>query len=219
MFDVLVVGGGVIGGTILRELTKYDIKCALVEKESDVCMGQSKANSGIVHAGFDAVNGSLKAKFNVLGNRMMKDYCSDLGVKYKNNGSLVVAYSNDEIETLKDLKSRGEQNGVDKLYSPDPRLQLFPLGGHYLGIIHSADTRAYESRGEGFSELLLHEVLAKALFEHIVDEGYPRVIRVELVKEYIGDTVMRHLGHSHDESSVLAEGQLQHSVVGELGEY
>ena len=116
MFDVLVVGGGVIGGTILRELTKYDIKCALVEKESDVCMGQSKANSGIVHAGFDAVNGSLKAKFNVLGNRMMKDYCRDLGVKYKNNGSLVVAYSNDEIETLKDLKSRGEQNGVEKLY-------------------------------------------------------------------------------------------------------
>ena len=116
MFDVLVVGGGVIGGTILRELTKYDIKCALVEKESDVCMGQSKANSGIVHAGFDAVNGSLKAKFNVLGNRMMKDYCSDLGVKYKNNGSLVVAYSSDEIETLKDLKSRGEQNGVEELY-------------------------------------------------------------------------------------------------------
>ena len=116
MFDVLVVGGGVIGGTILRELTKYHIKCALVEKESDVCMGQSKAISGIVHAGFDAVNGSLKAKFNVLGNRMMKDYCSDLGVKYKNNGSLVVAYSSDEIETLKDLKSRGEQNGVEKLY-------------------------------------------------------------------------------------------------------
>ena len=71
MFDVLVVGGGVIGATILRELTKYNLKVCLLEKESDVAMGQSKANSGIVHAGFDAKEGSNKAKFNVLGNVMM----------------------------------------------------------------------------------------------------------------------------------------------------
>ncbi len=119
MFDVVVVGGGVIGATVVRELAKYNIVCALVEKQSDVCMGQSKANSGIVHAGFDAPNGSLKAKFNVLGNRMMKDYCADLGVKYKNNGSLVVAYNDSEVETLKQLKLRGEKNGVRQLYVID----------------------------------------------------------------------------------------------------
>ncbi len=115
MFDVIVVGGGVIGGAILRELTKYKLSVCMVEKESDVCMGQSKANSGIVHAGFDALPGSLKAKFNVIGNKMMYSYASDLGVKCINNGSLVVAYSESELETLLDLKTRGEENGVDGL--------------------------------------------------------------------------------------------------------
>lgn len=119
MFDVLVVGGGVIGGATLRELTKYNLKVCMAEKESDVAMGQSKANSGIVHAGYDAKVGTNKAKFNVLGNAMMERYASDLGVKYKNNGSLVVAYSSNEIETLNELKSRGEKNGVTNLYIID----------------------------------------------------------------------------------------------------
>ena len=115
MFDFTVIGGGVIVGAVLRELTKYNLKVLLVEKENDVCMGQSKANSGIVHAGFDAKEGSLKAKFNVLGNVMMPNYARELGVKYKNNGSLVVAYSEEEIQTLYDLKERGEKNGVKGL--------------------------------------------------------------------------------------------------------
>lgn len=112
MFDVIVIGGGVIGGAILRELTKYELNVCLLEKEDDVCMGQSKANSGIVHAGFDAVPNTLKAKFNVLGNQMMPAFTAELGVKYENNGSLVVAFSDEEIQTLEMLKSRGEQNGV-----------------------------------------------------------------------------------------------------------
>ena len=115
MFDVIVIGGGVIGGTILRELTKYQISVCLLEKENDVCMGQSKANSGIVHAGFDAATGSLKAKFNVLGNKMMPAYAKELGVKYENNGSLVVAFSNEELNTLEALKKRGEENGVENM--------------------------------------------------------------------------------------------------------
>ena len=115
MFDVLVVGGGVIGATVLRELTKYNLSVVLAEKESDVAMGQSKANSGIVHAGFDAKEGSLKAKFNVLGNKMMGAYASELGVKYRVNGSLVVAFSDAEMETVKELKTRGEINGVEGL--------------------------------------------------------------------------------------------------------
>ena len=111
-FDVIVIGGGVIGGTLLRELTKYRLQACLLEKENDVCMGQSKANSGIVHAGFDAVPGTLKAKFNVLGNQMMENYTKELGVKYENNGSLVVAFSEEEMQTLLSLKARGEENGV-----------------------------------------------------------------------------------------------------------
>ena len=115
MFDVIVIGGGVVGGLILRELTKYKLNVCLLEKEGDVAMGESKANSGIVHAGFDAPVGSLKAKFNVLGNRMMESVCNDLGVKFRLNGSLVVAFSSEEIKTLYDLKERGEKNGVADL--------------------------------------------------------------------------------------------------------
>lgn len=115
MFDVVVIGGGVIGGMILRELTRWQISCALLEKENDVCMGQSKANSGIVHAGFDAKEGSLKAKFNVRGNLMMPAVADELGVKYINNGSLVVAFSEEEMQTLENLKTRGIKNGVTGL--------------------------------------------------------------------------------------------------------
>lgn len=115
MFDVIVIGGGVIGGTLLRELTKYKLRVCMTEKENDVCMGQSKANSGIVHAGFDAPVGTLKARFNVEGNAMMSALCAELGVKYVNNGSLVVAFSEEEKNTLFALKERGEKNGVTGL--------------------------------------------------------------------------------------------------------
>ena len=115
MFDVIVIGGGVVGGLTLRELTKYKLSVCLLEKESDICMGASKANSSIVHAGFDAPQGSLKAVFNVAGNKMMPEVCAELGVKYRNNGSLVVAFSEEEIGTLEDLKARGEKNGVEGL--------------------------------------------------------------------------------------------------------
>ncbi|MBR2870432.1 MAG: NAD(P)/FAD-dependent oxidoreductase [Clostridia bacterium] len=115
MFDALVIGGGVIGGSIFRELTKYKGSFCLVEKEEDVAMGASRANSGIVHAGFDAKEGSLKAKFNVLGNKMMPKYCEDLGVKYRNNGSLVLGYGEEDYNTLLELKQRGERNGVENL--------------------------------------------------------------------------------------------------------
>ena len=115
MFDVVVIGGGVVGGLILRELTKYQLNVCLLEKENDVAMGASKANSGIVHAGFDASVGSLKAKFNVEGNKMMESVCADLGVKFRRNGSLVVAFTEEDFKTINDLKARGEVNGVDGL--------------------------------------------------------------------------------------------------------
>lgn len=140
MFDVIVIGGGVIGGTVLRELTKYRLSVCLVEKENDVCMGQSKANSGIVHAGFDAAQGSLKAKFNVLGNKMMPAYAKELGVKYENNGSLVVAFSEEELQTLRELKARGEANGVPDLEILD-QAQLRAIEPHIsdeaLGALHA----------------------------------------------------------------------------------
>ena len=115
MLDGIIIGGGVIGGMVARELTAYGAKVAIVEKANDVAMGATRANSAIVHAGFDAKEGTLKARFNVRGSQMMEKVCEELGVKYKNNGSLVVGFSEEDRQTLEALKARGEKNGVEKL--------------------------------------------------------------------------------------------------------
>ncbi|MBQ7596424.1 MAG: NAD(P)/FAD-dependent oxidoreductase [Clostridia bacterium] len=111
-YDVAVIGAGVTGALTARELSKYSLKVALIEKCSDVAMGTTKANSAIVHAGFDAQNGTLKAKYNVEGTALMPELCKELNVPYKNIGSLVVAYSEKEVETLDVLYHRGYKNGV-----------------------------------------------------------------------------------------------------------
>lgn len=115
MFDVVVVGAGVVGGLVARELTRYKLSVCLVEKKSDVAMGATRANSAIVHAGFDAKEGTLKARFNVKGSEMMEAVTKELGVKYKRNGSLVVGFNDEDRETLLSLKKRGEINGVKGL--------------------------------------------------------------------------------------------------------
>ncbi len=115
MFDVVIIGAGVVGGMIARELSKYEITICILDKENDVAMGATKANSAIVHAGFDAKEGSLKAKLNVRGSQMMEEICRELGVKYKRNGSMVIGFSEDDEEVLRELKSRGEKNGVYEL--------------------------------------------------------------------------------------------------------
>ena len=92
MYDVLIIGGGVTGSAIARELSRYDLKTALFEKGEDVCSGTSKANSGIAHAGFDAAPGSWKAKMNIRGSRMLEELSRKLDFPYKRNGSLVLCF-------------------------------------------------------------------------------------------------------------------------------
>ena len=115
MYDIAIVGGGCIGALTARELARYRLKTVVLEAASDVAAGASRANSGIVHAGFDAAEGSLKAKFNVLGNEMMETVCKELGVEYKNNASLVLAFDEEQEKTLKELVERGKKNGVKGL--------------------------------------------------------------------------------------------------------
>lgn len=112
MYDVAIIGAGVVGALIARELSRYQLKICILEKENDVAMGATKANSAIVHAGFDAKEGSLKARLNVKGNKMMPQIAEELGVKYENNGSIVIGFSERDREVLKELKLRGEKNGV-----------------------------------------------------------------------------------------------------------
>ena len=115
MYDVVVIGAGVVGGMIARTLSKYKLKICILEKENDVAMGATKANSAIVHAGFDAEPGSLKAKLNVRGSELMPKITDELGVKYKNNGSLVIGFNEEDSKTIEKLYERGIENGVKGL--------------------------------------------------------------------------------------------------------
>ncbi len=124
MYDVAIIGAGVVGTLTARALSRYNLRCIVLEKENDVAMGTTKANSAIVHAGFDAKEGSLKAKLNVKGSVMMEKVASDLGVKYKKNGSLVLAFDDKDIETIKELYERGIKNGVSELYILDRKALL-----------------------------------------------------------------------------------------------
>lgn len=115
MYDVLIIGGGVTGAAIARELSRYDLKTALFEKGEDVCSGTSKANSGIAHAGFDAAPGSLKAKMNIRGSQMMEELSRKLDFPYKRNGSLVLCFDEKDRPRLEKLLQQGKENGVEGL--------------------------------------------------------------------------------------------------------
>jgi glycerol-3-phosphate dehydrogenase len=144
MFDCIVIGAGVVGGLVSRELTKYNLSVCIVDKESDVAMGATRANSAIVHAGFDAKEGTLKARLNVRGSEMMEGVCRELGVKYKNNGSLVVGFTEEDKETLRSLIERGIKNGVKglSLLDRDEILQLEPNIGDGVTSALRASTGA-----------------------------------------------------------------------------
>lgn len=113
--DVVIIGGGVVGSCIARELSRYELDVLLLEKEEDVCSGTSKANSAIAHAGFDAVPGTLKAKFNVEGNRMMAALSKELDFEFKMNGSVVLCFDENDRPALQALYDRGIANGVEGL--------------------------------------------------------------------------------------------------------
>jgi len=112
MFDVAVVGAGVIGTLIARELSRYRLEVALLDRSNDVANGSTKANSGIIHAGYDADPGTNKAKFNVLGNPLFEELCDQLDIQFNRIGSLVVAFSEGERATVEQLYGRGISNGV-----------------------------------------------------------------------------------------------------------
>ena len=111
--DVVIIGAGVTGSAIARELSKYNLDVSVLEKDADVCTGTSKANSGIVHAGHDALPGTKKAYFNVLGSKQMEKLSKDLDFPYKRNGSIVLCFDEEDIPKLEELKERGLQNGVE----------------------------------------------------------------------------------------------------------
>ena len=115
MYDIAIIGAGVVGAAIARELSRYDLKIAVLEKEPDVSTGASKANSGIVHAGYDPEENTLMAKLNAQGNKMYDAVCEELSVPFKRNGSLVLAFDDEQLAHINNLKQRGINNGIPGL--------------------------------------------------------------------------------------------------------
>ena len=115
MYDAVIIGGGAVGCAVARYLSRYRLDICLVERGEDVCVGTSKANSAICHAGFDAPLGSAKARFNVEGSRMMEGLSRELDFPYRRCGSLVLCFDEAELPHLRELLDRGVQNGVEGL--------------------------------------------------------------------------------------------------------
>lgn len=115
MYDVAIIGSGITGSACAYFLSKYRLKIAVIEKNNDVCCGTTKANSAIIHAGYDPHPETLMAKLNVRGSAMAKDICARLDVPYNQIGSLVVAFSEEEAKTVEELFERGNANGVPDL--------------------------------------------------------------------------------------------------------
>ena len=147
MYDVAIIGAGIIGKAIARELSKYKLDLILIEKDSDVANGTTKANSAIVHAGFDPEPGTLKAKLNAEGNRLFRDLCLELDVPFHRNGSLVIAFCKEEMQTLQKLYERGLSYGIpglkvidrEELHKKEPGLNDEAVGALYAATAGITD--------------------------------------------------------------------------------
>ena len=138
MYDVVVIGAGVVGCAIARQLSRYKVRVAVLEAGADVAMGASRANSAIVHAGYDCKPGTNMARVNVAGNALFDEWCRDLHVPLKRIGSLVVAFSEEEMEKVRQLYDQGVQNGVPgmELLGRDATLEKQPGLSSLLDGLH-----------------------------------------------------------------------------------
>ncbi len=170
---VVVVGAGIVGSLIARELTKYDLDVSLIEKELDVGWGVTKANSAIVHAGYDDEPGTVRAMFSAKGNAMYESLSKELDFEFKRIGSHVVALSEGEIEILKRLLKQGEENGVPGLRILD-REELLSMEP---GLSDSAVASLY-APSAGITEPWM---VAIAAVENAVDNG---------LKLFLGEKVL-----------------------------
>ncbi|MFA9396975.1 MAG: NAD(P)/FAD-dependent oxidoreductase [Clostridiaceae bacterium] len=176
MYDITIIGAGVIGCNIARELSKYDLNICVVEKSIDVASGTTKANSAIIHAGHDAKPGTLKAKLNARGNLMYDKLSEELDFPFKRNGSLVLCFDKEGVSVLEELNKQGQENGIkdleildkERLFEMEPNLNknvyaalYAPTGGivcpyemtialaenaYDNGVIYNFETRVLDIR-------------------------------------------------------------------------
>ncbi|MGL5315766.1 MAG: NAD(P)/FAD-dependent oxidoreductase [Peptostreptococcaceae bacterium] len=143
MKDIVIIGAGVVGCSIARELSKYKLDIVVIDKNQDVAEGISKANSGIVHAGYNEKEDTLKAKLNIEGNKLMEALSKELDFKFKRNGALILAFNEEEVDRIKYLKENGEKLGVNNLEIIDKEeiLNLEPqINKNVLKALHAKNS-------------------------------------------------------------------------------
>lgn len=226
MFDVAIIGAGVIGCAIARELAKYQLDICVIEKNNDVASGASKANSGIVHAGEDPIPGTMKAKMNIRGNEMFEELQKDLDFPFKRNGSMVLCFKEEDRVKLEQLKQRGLSNGMinnmtivnrEKALEIEPNLSeqvvaalILPTGGivcPYEFTIALAEN-AYENGVEFFLDT---EVKAVRKVEN--------KFRIETTKENIESKILVNAAgvHADDINNQLSD--IKYEIIARKGEY
>ena len=169
MYDIAIIGAGVIGSGVARELSRYQLNIALLEKSNDVATGTSKANSALVHAGYDAKFGTNKGKFNVAGNKIYGDVCDELNVPFKRIGSYVIGFDDDDMATIQDLYDNGIKLGIEgmeihdgaQVLANEPNINKEVIGGLYApsaGIVETWELAiAYaENAIDNGTELILN---------------------------------------------------------------
>ncbi len=212
-YDVVVIGAGVVGAMITRELSRYQLRVCCIERESDVAMGVSKANSAIIHAGYDAKPGTLKAKFNVLGNSMMEQIARELDVPFQRIGSLVLAFDEKDMGEIELLYENGRKNDV-------PGIQLF----NYEQVKAREPSISTEVKGALFAPtagIICPYELTIALAENAVQNGAELLLEHEVKRVVLENGMFRISTSKRDVVSkylVNAAGLYADTISAMLGE-
>lgn len=208
MYDIIIIGAGAIGCVLARELSKYELKTLVLEKNNDVGNETSNANSAIVHSGYDPVPGTMKAKMNVLGNKMYDKLAEELDIKFKRIGSITLAFNQDEVDELLKLEQRSRENGVEvimlskeEILKKEPLINqdvLLGLLAPSAGIIDPFNlcVHAMENAIDNGVELLLNQKVVSLKKENdifIVNNKYKAKILINVAGLYC-DEIDKMLG-------------------------
>ena len=226
IYDVAIIGAGVIGGMLARELSRYKLNVCLLEKENDVAMGASRANSGIIHGGYDPVPGTLKAKLNTEGVEQLFKAAQELSVPCRRNGSMVCAFSPDEEPLLEELYRQGQENHIpglsiisgDEARELEPNLS--PSVTKVLRVTNAGIISPYELTIAAVGNAMDNGVQLKRNFpvNHIKKTGSCFYIQTESGEEITANYLVNCAGCYSDTVAKLA-GDDSFTIIPRAGEY
>lgn len=201
MYDVIIIGAGVSGAAVARELSRFKVHVCVLEKEEDVCCGTSKANSGIIHAGYDAAPGSLMAELNVRGNELMEELAEMLDFPFKRTGSLVVCMDEENMPALQKLYDKGMANGVKglKILKKEEIREMEP------NISDEVCAALYAPTAGIVCPFSLNIALAENAYENGVEFKFDTEVQ-EICKEETGYEIRTDKGIFHTKCLVNAAG-------------